>query len=228
MQPAPLASELEAWLVVTPLGLTAIKHPLVYAIPYHEPMNGTLNAQLAAKQKAVDEALRRRRWPSYIALHERPWRLQALHEVANLLRPRTYWSLLGEVYTDTENLWQNLDLWLELLHADLPDRGWLMDADERHTLKALPESLTVFRGFAYDEQEDGLSWTLDKAVACRFARHAYQPGDSGPPRVLEGRVARADVIAHFTGRGEQEVVALPEHVAVTVEHDANSGSAGTA
>lgn len=218
MHPTDLDPELEPWLVESSFG-TVLKHPLLYALPYHPALNGLLNAQIAVKLKAVKQAKQRRQWPTYIGLHERAWRLQALEEIADRLRPRTYWSLLGEVYTDSENLWQNLDLWHDMLHDPRPDRVWLMTQTERRALKTLPQALKVYRGYVYGQQEQGLSWTLRPGIAHWFAlRHASEDDQHG--RVLEGEVERSDVLAHFTGRNEAEIVALPERVTINARYAA--------
>ena len=219
MLPTDLNPELEPWLVQTSFG-TALKHPLLYSLPYNSAFNGMLNAQIAAKLKAVKQAKQRRRWPSYIGLHERAWRLQALQEIADSLRPRTYWALLGEVYTDSENLWQNLDLWHDMLDDPRPDRQWLMTVGERREFKRLPETLKVYRGYIYGQQEQGLSWSLRPGVAHWFAlRHASEDDDRHG-RVLEGEVQRSDALAYFTGRNEAEIVALPEHVTINARYAA--------
>jgi hypothetical protein len=49
--------------------------------------------------------------------------------------------------------------------------------------------------------EDGLSWTLDKAKAEFFANRFSKGGI-----ILEREIPKSDIIAVLTGRGESEVI----------------------
>ena len=57
----------------------------------------------------------------------------------------------------------------------------------------------------------GLSWTQDREQAIWFAKrfHAVH-GERG--KVIEGICKKADVLAYFAGRDEQEIVVDPEKV----------------
>lgn len=55
----PLDPELKRWFEKgsAPLNWNTIKHPLVFAVPYMEPMNAVYNAQLKAKKEYAAKAL---------------------------------------------------------------------------------------------------------------------------------------------------------------------------
>ncbi|UVK63489.1 hypothetical protein SEA_AEGEUS_136 [Mycobacterium phage Aegeus] len=184
-----------------------IKHPLVYSIMHNERQNAMVNAQLAAKQEACEEAKNAGQWHQYVFLHERPWRVWALQEVEWDLPDSEYWPLIGRVWTDSENIWENRDIWEGLLTDESRlDRHLIMSQDERDALDALPSTLAVYRGYdAAQGTADGLSWTLDEDRARWFARRL----NPELPSIITGTVGKADVIAHFTGRNEAEIVALP-------------------
>ena len=91
---------------------------------------------------------------------------------------------------------------LFLVHADRK-RLWA----EGDPVPARPR-FRVYRGIAgLDDlrRENGLAWTLDRAVAERFASCSLELGLSDP-LVLEGRVLREDVIAYIDWRKESEMI----------------------
>ena len=72
--------------------------------------------------------------------------------------------------------------------------------------------IRVYRG----QDEDaplGIAWSRDMAVAKKFAHGAGTRQANRQGAVLKGYVARTDVLAYLTGRGEQEVVVDPDAVA---------------
>lgn len=209
---ADLDPELAAYMEACgPLGVPSIRHPLVYSVIHHERFNGLVNDSLRYKKEALRAARKQRQWHSYVYIHERPWRLDAFVNICYLMGDHAYWELLGDIYTDSENLWQNADLWRDCLTAQRRYRSHLMDAGERETLKNLDlHDTTIYRGFARDGREQGFSWTTDRSRALFFAQRLAMSGDT--PRVATGKVNRRDVIACFNGRNEHEVVVLPENV----------------
>lgn len=209
---AELDPELAAYLEEESLlGFPTIRHPLVYSVPHFS--NALANRQLAAKKEMVARARRQRDWSQYLYLHERPYRLDAFAAICYRLGDQKYWELLGSIWTDTENMYQNEQLWRDCLTAERRYRSRLMSVDER---KALAHDIdktdnTIYRGFSVPGREAGLSWTTNSVVAKSFARRAGL--GKGEPRYLAtGKVARKDIIAFFDGRSEYEVVVLPENV----------------
>jgi hypothetical protein len=189
------------------LGL-CIKHPLVFSIMHHEVLNATMNAMLRQKQKAVEAALREQRYSSYIILHERPWRFEAFSRVADLIPQDEYWILLREVWTDSENIWQNEAEWREVLTSDAPHQERIMELDDYRQLLDMPDTIIIYRGFHAEGRHMGLSWTIDREKAEWFAMR-FQHCE---PTVFGGAVSRHDVIAYLTSRGEDEIIVLPENV----------------
>lgn len=203
-----LLPELQRYLEQEPkLGLI-LRHPLVYSVPHTAQLNAFVNWQFLHRKKKIQEARANRQWGRILALHERPYRPEALRQLAPELDDLDYWSFVGEIWRDTENSWQCRNVWIQLFKTQRAGRENMMDAEERQILAALPDSLTVWRGISRQEHAQGFSWTLSRSrahwFACRFrARNA---------EVLEGRIAKKDVLAYFKGRGEDEILALPEHV----------------
>jgi len=129
--------------------------------------------------------------------------MEAFQEIEHLLSDTAYWKLVADIWTDTENQWQNYDEWKELMGSDRPSRNYLMDEDEFNTLLALPDVVTIYRGAQVGINENGLSWTLDKSIAKWFSTRIERDGE---PIVLEKTVPKSDIIALFKGRGESEVI----------------------
>lgn len=206
--PAELDPELGACLREGHFG-TMIKHRFVNEIFYVPTHNARYNEALAVKRAAAEQAAAERKWLQYILIHERPWRLEALLDVADEMTDIEYWKTVADVWTDSENIWQNLVEWTELLSDRRPGHEAMMTEDEKMALWAMPDEITIWRGHR-DWNQDGWSWTVDRDKAVWFARRLAAEDDE--MYVTEARVDKADVVAYFEGRGESEVVVDPEVV----------------
>jgi hypothetical protein len=176
-----------------------VRHPLVYQVPLWS--NGSANAYYLQKKKDLEKAIAEKNFNRIIYLHERPYRLQAFIQIAPQLSDTKYWSILSGIWTDTENQWQNLEQWKELLSANRSSRHYLMDESEVQLLNSLPEFVKIYRGCVKGLNENGLSWTLDKAKAKFFANRFSKEGI-----ILEREIPKSEIIAVFLGRGESEVI----------------------
>jgi hypothetical protein len=176
-----------------------VRHPLVYQVPLWS--NGSANAYYLQKKKDLEKAIAEKNFNQIIYLHERPYRLQAFIQIAPQLSDTKYWSILSGIWTDTENQWQNLEQWKELLSANRSSRHYLMDESEVQLLNSLPEFVKIYRGCVKGLNENGLSWTLDKAKAKFFANRFSKEGI-----ILEREIPKSEIIAVFLGRGESEVI----------------------
>lgn len=213
-----LDPELVPYLQDSELFGRCLKHPLVFSIVHPPQMNAWANAQLKQKKEALREAKAAENWATVVWLHERPYRINAFMSICWHLDGPAYWELLGKVWTDAENQWQDRDAWTELLQAD-PEGRELMssEGDARSVFELTPEQggllpmTRVYRGYCHDDGLDGCSWTLDKARARWFATRLRQDDDP-PAKIASGLVAREHVIAYITDRDEAEIVCLPEHV----------------
>lgn len=199
-----------------PFGLS-IKHPLVFSIVHTPAMNAFVNAQLKQKREALKRAKSKGNWYTCVWLYERPYRLDAFLDISRHLDGPQYWELLGDVWSDTENAWQNVGKWREALTADPEGREMMSDEDVRCVFDLPPEKggllpmTRIYRGYRFDDALQGYSWTLDKARARWFA-HRLRQDDHPSPKIASGFVAREHVIAYMTDRDEQEIVTLPEYV----------------
>lgn len=195
-----------------------LKHPLCYmALGNREettgfyPFAAHANAAFKAKLAGLEEAMDERSWFAVVfVLYERPYRLYAFEQIEDQLPDEEWWSLLGAIWTDTENAWQNDADWRRYLSSQRASRDHIMEEEEREAFKLLPEELEVWRGYSRPERKSGMSWTLNRPQAEWFARRLHRPEDP-PPKVARATVKKEHVIAYFTCRQESEIVVLPEH-----------------
>jgi hypothetical protein len=176
-----------------------LRHPLVYQVPFFT--NGMANAYYKQKVKAIEDALAKKNYSTVVYLHERPYRIQAFLDVMESMEDADYWKLLSSIWTDTENSWQNFQMWNALLRSPRPERHNLMDEEELNHLASLPNKVVVYRGCVAGVNENGLSWTLDKTKAEFFANRFSKNGI-----VLEKTINKDEIVAVFLGRNESEVI----------------------
>ena len=96
-------------------GLPLIHHPLLVDFCFDQfvPLQ---NEGFLKKKKLVQEAIQDRDFQLFVFLHARPYRFDALLEVKQLTkRDKTWWDLVGAVWTDSENIWQHKSGWKRIL-----------------------------------------------------------------------------------------------------------------
>lgn len=193
-----LHQDLAPYLSDMPNGWKMLQHPLVYAVPFFgdEFQTKQVNAMYAYKSEAIAKAEREGDYPRMVAMYERPYRIEVIKHFGVMMEPAQYWETVRDVWTDSENIWQNADTWRDILEPAVGD-------DPFNTLSELPDAITVYRGGS----QDGFSWTLKRHTAEWFARRFRNEGDHLP--VWEIEIPKSRAIAYFTGRGEEEIVFIP-------------------
>lgn len=179
-----------------------VRHPLIFSVPHSNQMNALLNAQLIEKKKSVDIALEQKDYNSYIFLHEKPYRFNAFVDIMDNLTDAEYWEILGHVWENSENIWQNKKGWIKLL-TNRENSLLMMDEDELKVYNSLPNIVTVYRGYIPNKNKNGLSYSLDKDKAVWFSERFGKNG-----AVFTKQVIKSDIIAYKNGRGEKEVIIL--------------------
>lgn len=205
--PAELHPDLAAYLNEEDT-FSKLQHPLVYGIPYHPQTNNFYNKRYAYAKRQAEEAMTKGNLALYVFTHERPYRLNAFVEYFNKkrIKPEDYWALLGDIWQDSENIWQNIDTWRLLLRSKKPKRHLFMGEDDQAAFDKLPKQLTVYRGCRRGLNENGMSWTIDRDRAVWFSKRLTKEGDN--PCVLEKTVSKKNVFAYLGGRSESEVIVL--------------------
>jgi hypothetical protein len=212
-----LCDELRQHVFVRDGGMQVLSHPLVQDVPFFD--NGRCarqNMMLAHKKQALREAEEQRNWERYVFLHERPYRFDALFELVldcALAGEDIYWPLVSDVWTDSENIWQNFDDWLSVWNTDAPGRRAAMDEQDLAFYNSLPEDITLYRGWNGLGTPNGMSWTTDEARGVFFAKRYALGGAVGYLSI--GKAKKKDVFAALVGRGESEIVIDPDNVEIT-------------
>lgn len=198
-----LRPELAEYLIETPVGLT-LNHPLVNYMgvdPDHAALQNEWHRDAVER---VSDAHSKRDWSSFVFLHTRPYRFDALFQIVHELSNKQYWRLVSDVWSDSDNIWQNLEEWRELWNERRPCKHHAMDATERKTFTRLPREITIYRGFLEGHSADGISWSLDRNKAIWFAKR-YTHFDL-PHVLLTARAYKPDAHAMLLSRNENEVV----------------------
>lgn len=204
--------ELDAELkpYVTGVGnMPMVKHPLVYELLFDTSRCALINYRFKLKQEQVDEAIRKGNPHSYVFLHERPYRFDALRSVMRDWADGFTQDLVESVWVDSENIWQNQAGWRQIWQS--LDSPWLhQDVHNRKFYASLPEEVTLYRGIAEGRNPNGLSWTTDRERAAWFAGR-FKDGRR-PPVLITGKASKRSIIAVFVDRNESEVVINGETV----------------
>lgn len=190
----------------------AIDHPLLRVSTWSPEAVLRANELYESKTRQLAEAIERQDWISYVVLHERAYRVEALIELIDEfeLSGPELWPVVGWVWVDTEGVRWNLDTLRTIWGLDPRDRYLVMNEQERQFLCSLPEQVLIWRGVNHQDAVLSLSWTLDREKAVWFARRFADDGD--PILLAQGRISRSDVLAYFSDRKEAEIVVLPENV----------------
>jgi hypothetical protein len=184
-----------------------VKHPLLFQKIHDARDRARANSLYEKKKEEVREAIHRGDFGKYIALHERPCRVQAILSYPKIVQvsDAEYWKEVSEVWQDSESVGQNRQEWEALWSSDRPEKHLAMSDEEREELANLPDPITVYRGCPESGLDDNsLSWTLSRETAEWFARRYSLI--FGPGAVLEGQVRKSDVHVLLLGRDEQEII----------------------
>ena len=182
---------------------SSLKHPLVFSVLYDPVMNAMLNAQLQHKNEALKKARGSKDWHSFVFLHERPYRHEALMEIDLKLTVKEFWEMARFVWMDSENIWQFQIYWENVFVR--PNSHLMMTEGEKVALAAMTEMITIYRGYQPRKNKYGLSYTLHEPFALRMATGYGKKG-----KVWTRQVKKADVVAYLNERGdEQEIIIKP-------------------
>ncbi len=181
----------------------SIQHPLVIGDLGMMP-NSDYNKQLIRKQERLKEFENDKNFESYLFLIEKPFRVTSFSELVkqNKIKrlSKKYWKILSFIWTDSENIFQNKELWDDLL-KDKTNSHFFMSKKDLNFFNSLENEFMVYRG--YTHWENGYSYSLDKERAVFFANRFGQNG-----KVKEMLVKKEDVFAYTNSREENEIIIL--------------------
>jgi hypothetical protein len=119
-----------------------------------------------------------------------------------------YWRELASAYIMQNYKKIPYKTYYELFTSKRAFREKLMSEEEKQLLAQLPETLTIYRGGSLAEHKSkkyGISWSLDKKIAEQFA-DTKAIRDKKEMMVIEKQINKADVIAYFKERQEEEII----------------------
>lgn len=181
----------------------SIQHPLVIGDIGMMP-NSYYNNQLMRKKERLKEFENNKEFESYLFLIEKPFRVTFFSDLVkqNKIKKlsKKYWKILSSLWTGSENIFQNKDLWDDLL-KDKTNSHYFMSKKDLKFFNSLENEFIVYRG--YSQWENGYSYTLDKERAIWFANRFGKNGN-----VKERLVKKEDVFAYTNSRNEKEIIIL--------------------
>ncbi len=190
----------------------ALQHPLVYDPLYmgDDYGNQRLNLYYKDGKAQIDKFWKEKKYCHYIFSHQTPWRVRIFHTIQQKLNNENYWGMLFELWIDSENIWQDLYLWTELLKSNRRGKDKHFIDQEDETYKALPKKLIVYRGHRR-HNKDGLSWTTSKKKANWFAFSYRERGEKKNKRgrVSQKIINKSEIFGYTDRRDEKEIILLP-------------------
>jgi len=123
-----------------------------------------------------------------------------LFYLQNILSEQEYINVVKDWYTQTEIVYQDLQLWIDTFKS-IKNTKLLMDYDELNYFNNLPEKIVIYRGGV---SKRGISWTLNKDIAEWFANRFRAINKGG--QLFEKKVYKNDCIAYFNDREEEEII----------------------
>lgn len=208
-----LHEDLKPWVFETELG-PALQHPYLFMLFFNPHMHKIANTSYRHKKKYIEGAEKDKNFSAVISMYERAYRWEAFGKYCEHFSDEEYWNLLGFVWIDSENIYQHFWEAHKYMTSDRPGR-WqhMMEESERESFEKLPQELTIYRGWCYEESAQGLSWTLDENTAHWFASR-FAAGFKQDPFVTKAIVDKNSVLAYFLGRNENEIVIDPDDLSV--------------
>lgn len=211
---AALPPDMRDCIIVNPkMGWPMFKHPLYFAVPYFGTKfeRECLLGSISAKTERISQFISEGNLSALVWMYERPYRLEALMNNHPLVSPDNFYPVMGNVWTDSENIWQGKGMW-NALWTRCRNEGKLdltMEPEDRELLSVVQKQdrVEVFRGARPKVNMRGISWTVDEAKARWFSNRLCKGG-----RTYRITVNRSDILAAFAGRGESEVVISPETI----------------
>ncbi len=168
-------------------------------------LNAMYNQQYKFREKEAKEAYAAGNYDKYINMHEKPYRVEALFEVAGLMSDEALYPLFEQTWSGVENIWQNkheLEMMLRSKISKAPeplrfDKNVELDFDQNGEVE-------IYRGYCLDEGDArGFSYSANLGRARWFSQRLSK---SSAVRVL--RVKKEDIVFTTDRRNEAEVVTL--------------------
>lgn len=196
-----LCPELKDCIVDIGNGIRLIKNKFLTTVYIRSGNDEDLyNKPYRVRRELAQKYLEEENFNSFIFIHERPFRLEALVEVLFSIKKEDLFQIVEYVWTDSEDPCVNLEVWKYIFNY-CEELGVLEDSK-----KDLPEKFTIYRGTRAGVEDNGISWTLDASVAKMFSERFYTKRTDKQPIVKVKEVKKEDIFLFTDARGEKEVI----------------------
>jgi hypothetical protein len=135
---------------------------------------------------------------------------------AGLLSSERWWTLLGDIWTMSDNLGRYAEWLKPKFRRASRLRLHMMNKANRNVYDRLPETLTVYRG-CFPKGEHGMSWTLDKEIARKFPSVTVRARITIPTVLCTMCNVPKTECVYFGERSEQEIVLARHDYPMTTE-----------
>ena len=201
-------------------------HPIFESGFYHhiengEPKLANMLQDKAAFKKAIKKAEERINKASDVGsvycIIRKSYRLTFLKYAKKYLSKADFSELFADAWVGSENPNQDKNVRASTLASWFrqADKKILMTEEDYSVYKALPETLTVYRGVAVGRNPYGLSWTANHDTAEWFAHRFDKLDDEGYIQVAF--INKSQVLAYFNTRGEDEIVVDSKELEIEIE-----------
>jgi hypothetical protein len=124
---------------------------------------------------------------------------------------KDYWETLAHTYVVSDNNYSCASDIKRLFSSSRVNRESLMDKKEIDIFRNLPDTITIYRGMSIAELDSnnfGISWTLKREVAEKFAYGFFHNYDTVhlPHTVMERTIPKKDAVSYFLR--EHEIIYL--------------------
>ena len=196
-----LCPELKNCIVDIGNGICLIKNKFLTTIYIRSENDEDLyNKPHRVRRELAQKYLEEENFDSFIFIHERPFRLEALIEILFSIKKEDLFRIVEYVWTDSEDPCVNLEVWKYIFNY-CEELGVLEDSK-----RDLPEKFTIYRGTRAGIEDIGISWTLDASVAKMFSERFYTKRTDKQPIVKVKEVKKEDIFLFTDARGEKEVI----------------------
>lgn len=196
-----LCPELKDCIVDIGNGIRLIKNKFLTTVYIRSGNDEDLyNKPYRVRRELAQKYLEKENFDSFIFIHERPFRLEALVEVLFSIKKEDLFRIVEYVWTDSEGPCVNLEVWKYIFNY-CEELGVLEDSK-----RDLPEKFTIYRGTRAGIEDIGISWTLDASVAKMFSERFYTKRTDKQPIVKVKEVKKEDIFLFTDARGEKEVI----------------------
>ncbi|HDS1207846.1 MULTISPECIES: hypothetical protein [Shewanella] len=139
-------------------------------------------------------------------------RLPLLIELSRnqLISRELAWKYARKTWLDLKEVYPYRQLWEEFFSLELGEQWRFMDESERGRLNALPDEFKIYRGYNRKHSRAGLSWTMSKKVATKYA------SQFGERKIAQGLIRKELVAGLICSRGEHEVVLSRESAVINL------------